>query len=89
MTEEQLESTQKDMIRWSAGLLGTKESPTATAKFLDAYIQVQKESVASCDDELSWRREKSILDGLLGLASAIRHYEDTYKEQIKQEATDG
>jgi hypothetical protein len=85
MTEEEVQVTQKDMCRWSAGLLGTKETPTNVAKFLNGYIQLQKESVSSCDDELTWRREKSILDGLLGLANAIRHYEDTYKETQKQE----
>lgn len=89
MTDKQLEELKDAMVVYSAGILGTVERPSHTALFLDGYIQLQKETVAMCADETDWRRERSVLDGLLTLATAIRTYEHVYNEKHKQEATSG
>lgn len=81
MTEEQVEQAEKTAKKLAVGLLGTKDSPTQFARFLEVYIELNKEFTAMSANADSFVKNKARLDTLLSLATDLRELESQYKEE--------
>lgn len=81
MTEEQFEVSRKNILKLSAGLLGTAANPTQLARFLNEYIEIKKEETVMSGSAERYVLNKAALDALISLCTDIRELEKTYKEQ--------
>lgn len=85
MTEEQAIVNHNNLLKYSVGILGTKDHPSKFELFMIEWIELYKEQAASASTEEEWREYHNTIECLKGVVGAIQSYEQAYITKVKEE----